>query len=110
MWGNYPRFFSIATDKMSEADEAAIKRGLAGVIVKAEPTRTVSDRYLFRLGDEHFEVLALPGGETLDSLALFTPAFTPKSASATSVRPAPTRPANPRISPLPIEKETVCCG
>jgi alkyl sulfatase BDS1-like metallo-beta-lactamase superfamily hydrolase len=66
-----PRFFSIATDKMSEADEAAIKRGLAGVIVKAEPTRTVSDRYLFTLGDEHFEVLALPGGETLDSLALW---------------------------------------
>jgi glyoxylase-like metal-dependent hydrolase (beta-lactamase superfamily II) len=68
-----PRFFSIATDKMSAADEAAIKRGLAGVIVKAEPTRTVSDRYEFTLGGERFEVLALPGGETLDSLALWMP-------------------------------------
>lgn len=51
-----PRFFSVATDKMLEADAAAIKRGLAGIIVKAEPTRTVSDRYVFTLGDERFEV------------------------------------------------------
>jgi glyoxylase-like metal-dependent hydrolase (beta-lactamase superfamily II) len=68
-----PRFFSIATDKMSAADAAAIKRGLADVIIKAEPTRTVADRHAFTLGDERFEVLALPGGETLDSLALWMP-------------------------------------
>jgi glyoxylase-like metal-dependent hydrolase (beta-lactamase superfamily II) len=68
-----PRFFAMATDQMSAADAAAIQRGLRGVIVKAIPTRTVSDRYEFKLGGERFVVLALPGGETLDSLALWLP-------------------------------------
>jgi hypothetical protein len=35
---------------------------------------------------------------------------TPNSAWATSDRPAPTRPAIPRISPCPTVKDTACCG
>jgi len=37
------------------------------------PTITFEDRYAFELGGLHFELLSVPGGETLDSLVVWLP-------------------------------------
>ena len=39
----------------------------------AKPTITFEDRLEIELGDERFELLAVPGGETLDSMVIFMP-------------------------------------
>jgi glyoxylase-like metal-dependent hydrolase (beta-lactamase superfamily II) len=59
-----PRFFppSFYQIERSEADRAAMQKGIASAQVKVEPTRLVSDRYAFTLGGVRFEVIALPAG------------------------------------------------
>ena len=40
---------------------------------RPEPTLTFEDEYAFELGGERFELFAVPGGETVDSLAIWMP-------------------------------------
>ncbi|MDG2333271.1 MAG: MBL fold metallo-hydrolase [Myxococcota bacterium] len=40
---------------------------------RPEPTLTFEDEYAFELGGQRFELFAVPGGETVDSLAIWMP-------------------------------------
>jgi len=44
------------------------------VQARPEPTVTFSDRYSFEVGDVRFELIATPGGETVDSMCVWLPA------------------------------------
>jgi glyoxylase-like metal-dependent hydrolase (beta-lactamase superfamily II) len=43
------------------------------VQARPEPTRTFEDRFAFELGDVAFELIATPGGETVDSMCVWLP-------------------------------------
>lgn len=68
-----PRFYPQAMAQLSEADRAAMSRGLAQAHQKATPTLLVDEAHRFTLGGIRFEVLAMPGGETQDSLVVWMP-------------------------------------
>jgi glyoxylase-like metal-dependent hydrolase (beta-lactamase superfamily II) len=68
-----PRFFPQQMSELSAADRAAMAKGMAQAHRKAEPTVLVEDRLDFTLGSVRFAVLAMPGGETLDSLIVHLP-------------------------------------
>jgi alkyl sulfatase BDS1-like metallo-beta-lactamase superfamily hydrolase len=60
-------------NELSAADRAAMSRGLESAHRKAEPTILVNDRLDVTLGGVRFEIMALPGGETIDSLIVHLP-------------------------------------
>lgn len=68
-----PRFFPQQMGELSTADREAMRKGLSEAHVRAEPTILVDDTLAFTLGGVRFEVVALPGGETLDSLIMWLP-------------------------------------
>jgi alkyl sulfatase BDS1-like metallo-beta-lactamase superfamily hydrolase len=68
-----PRFFPNEMGALSDADAQAMAAGMASVYSKIEADVLVDDVYKFSLGGVDFEVIALPGGETLDSLAVWLP-------------------------------------
>jgi len=68
-----PRFFPNEMGALSDADRRAMAAGMASVYSKIDADILVDDTYRFSLGDVDFEVIALPGGETLDSLAVWLP-------------------------------------
>jgi alkyl sulfatase BDS1-like metallo-beta-lactamase superfamily hydrolase len=68
-----PRFFPNEMGALSDADAKAMAAGMASVYTKIEADILVHDIYRFSLGGVDFEVIALPGGETLDSLAVWLP-------------------------------------
>jgi glyoxylase-like metal-dependent hydrolase (beta-lactamase superfamily II) len=57
-------FFPMAVDRA--------ERNLP-VQARPEPTRTFEDRFAFELGGISFELLATPGGETVDSMCVWLP-------------------------------------
>jgi glyoxylase-like metal-dependent hydrolase (beta-lactamase superfamily II) len=68
-----PRFFPQQMSELSAADKEAMAKGMAEAHRKAEPTILVEDRLDFTLGGRRFSVIALPGGETIDSLMVHLP-------------------------------------
>jgi glyoxylase-like metal-dependent hydrolase (beta-lactamase superfamily II) len=68
-----PRFFPQQMSELSVADREAMSRGMASAHMRAEPTILVDDRLDFTLGGVRFEIFALPGGETTDSLIVHLP-------------------------------------
>lgn len=68
-----PRFFPNEMGALSDADKQAMAAGMASVYSKIEADVLVDEVYKFSLGGVDFEVIALPGGETLDSLAVWLP-------------------------------------
>jgi glyoxylase-like metal-dependent hydrolase (beta-lactamase superfamily II) len=67
------RFFPNEMGALSDADRQAMAAGMASVYSKIEADILVDSVYRFSLGGVDFEVIALPGGETLDSLAVWLP-------------------------------------
>ncbi|MDE0884091.1 MAG: MBL fold metallo-hydrolase [Myxococcota bacterium] len=49
------------------------KGGVISAQSRPEPTLTFEDEYAFELGGQRFELFAVPGGETVDSLAIWMP-------------------------------------
>jgi len=68
-----PRFFPNEVQSLNEADAAAMAAGMQSVYTTVTPDVAVDDVHRFSLGGVDFEVIALPGGETLDSLAVWLP-------------------------------------
>jgi alkyl sulfatase BDS1-like metallo-beta-lactamase superfamily hydrolase len=68
-----PRFFPNEVGALSDADRKAMAAGMASVYTRIEADTLVDSVYRFSLGGVDFEVIALPGGETLDSLAVWLP-------------------------------------
>jgi alkyl sulfatase BDS1-like metallo-beta-lactamase superfamily hydrolase len=68
-----PRFFPSEMTALSDADRRAMAEGAASVFSEVEADIRVSDVYRFAVGGIDFEVIALPGGETTDSLAVWLP-------------------------------------
>jgi glyoxylase-like metal-dependent hydrolase (beta-lactamase superfamily II) len=68
-----PRFFPQQMSILSEADQAAMRKGLAAAHQAIEPTIRVSSRLDFTLGGVRFAVIPLAGGETIDSLTVHLP-------------------------------------
>jgi len=68
-----PRFFPQQMSELSAADREAMAKGMAEAHRRAEPTVLVDDRLDFTLGGVRFAVIALPGGETIDSLIVHLP-------------------------------------
>jgi alkyl sulfatase BDS1-like metallo-beta-lactamase superfamily hydrolase len=68
-----PRFFPNEMGAPSDADRQAMAAGMASVYTKIDADILVEDVYRFSLGGVDFEVMALPGGETLDSLLVWLP-------------------------------------
>jgi len=68
-----PRFFPQQMSELSVADREAMRKGMESAHRKAEPTILVEDRLDFALGGVRFEIFALPGGETNDSLIVHLP-------------------------------------
>jgi len=58
---------------IAEALERAHAAGGAAAQAKPEPTITFEDRHAFELGGQRFELIATPGGETLDSMVIWLP-------------------------------------
>ncbi|HEX4507571.1 MAG TPA: MBL fold metallo-hydrolase [Alphaproteobacteria bacterium] len=68
-----PRFFPQQMSELSAADKEAMARGMAEAHCKAEPTILVEDRLDLTLGGRCISIIALPGGETIDSLMVHLP-------------------------------------
>jgi alkyl sulfatase BDS1-like metallo-beta-lactamase superfamily hydrolase len=68
-----PRFFPNEMSSLSDADKKAMAAGMASVYTTVAADISVQDVYRFTLGGLNVEVIALPGGETLDSLAVWLP-------------------------------------
>jgi alkyl sulfatase BDS1-like metallo-beta-lactamase superfamily hydrolase len=68
-----PRFYPSEMRALGEADRKARVAGVASVYTPIEPDRFVDGRYAFSLGGLDVEIIALPGGETMDSLAVWLP-------------------------------------
>jgi glyoxylase-like metal-dependent hydrolase (beta-lactamase superfamily II) len=68
-----PRFFPQQMSELSAADREAMAKGMAEAHHKAEPTILVEGRLDFTLGGIRLSVIALPGGETIDSLVVHLP-------------------------------------
>ncbi len=68
-----PRFFPNEMAQLGEADAAAMAKGMASVYTTVEPDVEVVGVHRFTQGGVDFEIIALPGGETLDSLAVWLP-------------------------------------
>jgi len=68
-----PRFFPQQMSELSAADKEAMAKGMAEAHRKAEPTILVEDRLDFTLGGVRVSIIAMPGGETIDSLIVHLP-------------------------------------
>jgi alkyl sulfatase BDS1-like metallo-beta-lactamase superfamily hydrolase len=68
-----PRFFPAEVRTLNDLDAEMMAAGQASVYTAVEADTLVEDRCRFSLGGVDFEVIALPGGETLDSLAVWLP-------------------------------------
>jgi glyoxylase-like metal-dependent hydrolase (beta-lactamase superfamily II) len=68
-----PRFFGEMMEALSDADFKAMATGKGSVYKTIKADTYVDEIYRFKLGGVQFDVISLPGGETLDSLALWIP-------------------------------------
>ncbi|MDB5970642.1 MAG: fold metallo-hydrolase [Hydrocarboniphaga sp.] len=70
-----PRFFPQVLSSLAEADREAMKRGMETAHQRAEATVLIDKEatHRFTLGGVRFEIIAIPGGETLDSLLVWLP-------------------------------------
>ncbi|WP_157219914.1 MBL fold metallo-hydrolase [Flavisphingomonas formosensis] len=68
-----PRFFPNEVQSLNAADAEAMAAGMQSVYTTVAPDVAVDGVHRFAQGGVDFEVIALPGGETLDSLAVWLP-------------------------------------
>jgi alkyl sulfatase BDS1-like metallo-beta-lactamase superfamily hydrolase len=67
------RFFPMAVQALTDADREAMARGMQSVYTTVKADVLVSDVCRFQQGATVIEAIALPGGETTDSLAIWLP-------------------------------------
>lgn len=67
------RFYPEMVQPMIEAMAKASKENLPLVQSTAEPDITFKDDYRFTCGDIRFELISIPGGETIDSTLIWLP-------------------------------------
>jgi glyoxylase-like metal-dependent hydrolase (beta-lactamase superfamily II) len=67
------RFFPDMVEPMLKAEERARLQGHKTIQARARPDVTFDDRYEFSLGGVRFELLWVPGGETIDSILVWLP-------------------------------------
>ena len=67
------RFFPDFVAPMLEAEARARSMGYTPPQVRAQPDVTFDERYSFEVGDVRFQLIWVPGGETVDSILVWLP-------------------------------------
>ena len=67
------RFFPDFVEPMLRAEDRARELGYSPPQARAKPDITFDDRYSFRVGGVRFELIWVPGGETVDSILVWLP-------------------------------------